>query len=84
MRRLLAFRLHFVADYQDFEIDVDTETGEILDWHCQSPMQIAINKAIEHLPKGEEEEKPANIIEVIAREHDKAYHKWKEREVGCC
>lgn len=71
------WRIHFVGDYQDFEIDVDTKTGKILHWHCQSPMQIAINKAIEHLSKGEE--KPADIAEVIAGEHDKAYQKWKAR-----
>ncbi len=74
------WRIHFVGDYQDFEIDVDTETGKILHWHCQSPLQIAINKAA-HLSKVEEEGKPTNIIKVIAEEHDRAYQKWKEREV---
>ncbi len=72
------WQIHFIGDYQDFEIDVDTETGEIFHWHCQSPMQIAINKAIEHLPKGEAG-KPLHIVEVITEEHDRAYQKWKER-----
>ena len=69
------WRVQFVGDYQDFEIDVDAETREILNWRCQSPLQIAINKALEQLPKAEQG-KLADIVEVIAEEHDRAYQKW--------
>lgn len=41
-------------------------------------MQIAINKAAEHLPKAEEG-KPLHTVEVIAEEHNRAYQKWKDR-----
>lgn len=37
-------RIHLVGDYQDFEINGEAETGEILNWRCQGPLQIGINK----------------------------------------
>lgn len=47
VERRLLWRVHFDGEYQDFEIYVDAETGEIACWHCQSPLQIGMKKAAE-------------------------------------
>ena len=72
------WQIHFVGGYQDFEINVDTETGESFHQHCQSLLQITISKILEHLPK-DKEGKPLHTVEAIAEEHNRAYQKWEER-----
>lgn len=71
-----SWRIHFVGDYQDFEIDVDAETGEIFRWRCQSPLQIAISKVVQRFQRAEEQGSPlraVDIVKIVSQEHEKAY-----------
>jgi len=76
------WKIDFVSDHLELEIDINAETGEILDWHFETPLRAGIMETLRRFKKAAEDGcplSPQDLDKVLMEEHDKAYQKYAER-----
>jgi hypothetical protein len=76
------WKIDFIGDHLEFEIDVNAETGEIFDWDFETPLSVGIQETVQRFKKAAEDGyplSPEGLDKVLMEEHKKAYQKYTER-----
>mgnify|MGYP001038799374 CR=1 FL=1 len=76
------WKIDFVGDHVEFEIDVNAETGDIFDCDFATPLSVGILETLQRFKKIAGDGyplSPEDLDKVLMEEHEKAYQKYTER-----